>query len=400
MRRTSARNLNNNIAWETVNNCVVTESGRLNAVFTAAQVNAIRTGKSVIAVLRGLWDGGACGDNVNWYLDRDGHLAIYGSGAMQDYSDGNAPWTPSAVKTVTIGSGVTAIGDNAFASCTNLTEATIAATVTSIGDEAFYRCLRLTDTNIEIDSQLASIGNRAFYLCARLGSASIFKTITHIGNGAFAGCANLASITVDGENPNYSSVSGVLFNKDQTTLLTYPGGRSATSYSVPDTVTQIAGDAFSYSSHLTDVTIPNGVSTINSRTFAVCTKLKSITIPQSVTAIQSYAFQVCSVLNDIYYGGSLAQWKNVAVSSGSDLTQVTIHCTEINANLSLPAGTTSIESEAFAGIPDGLVVHIPASVTQIASDAFSGVTGLTIYGTPGTAAETFAKNHGYTFATK
>ena len=45
-------------------------------------------------------------------------------------------------------------------------------------------------------------------------------------------------------------------------------------------------------------------------------------------------------------------------------------------------------------------MHIPASVTQIASDAFSGVTGLTIYGTPGTAAETFAKNHGYTFATK
>lgn len=69
----------------------------------------------------------------------------------------------------------------------------------------------------------------------------------------------------------------------------------------------------------------------------------------------------------------------------------------IVAEMSLPAGLTTIESEAFAGGSFNSV-YIPESVTSIASDAFSDRTGLKVYGEYGTAAETFAHDHGFPFA--
>jgi hypothetical protein len=45
------------------------------------------------------------------------------------------------------------------------------------------------------------------------------------------GCSSLISITVDASNPNYSSVAGVLFDKNGSTLIKYPGAKVGTSYS-------------------------------------------------------------------------------------------------------------------------------------------------------------------------
>lgn len=63
----------------------------------------------------------------------------------------------------------------------------------------------------------------------------------------------------------------------------------------------------------------------------------------------------------------------------------------------LPASLTSIEDEAFSGIAATAVV-IPGSVTSITGNPFAGIGTLTIYGYPGSAAETFASRYpGYTF---
>ncbi len=68
----------------------------------------------------------------------------------------------------------------------------------------------------------------------------------------------------------------------------------------------------------------------------------------------------------------------------------------VDADLILPNDLTRIESEAFAG-GTFQSIYIPPNVTNIADDAFAGMNGLTIYGFPRTAAQSFAEAQGYTF---
>ena len=81
---------------------------------------------------------GADGGNLTWSLDTDtGVLTISGTGDMADYSeDDAAPWSEDykdCIQSVTIGSGVTSIGDYAFSYHFMLTSATIGEDVTHIG---------------------------------------------------------------------------------------------------------------------------------------------------------------------------------------------------------------------------------------------------------------------------
>jgi hypothetical protein len=87
---------------------------------------------------------------------------------------------------------------------------------------------------------VTSIGGNAFSSCTSLTSVTIPNSVTSIGSGAFSGCTSLSAITVEALNSFYSSVDGVLFNKSQTTLIQYPGGKAG-SYTIPNSVTSIAG---------------------------------------------------------------------------------------------------------------------------------------------------------------
>ena len=65
--------------------------------------------------------------------------------------------------------------------------------------------------------------------------------MTSIADGAFAFCAGLSAISVNAGNAAYRSLSGVLFDQGQTTLVAYPAGNAATSYAIPAGVTSIGG---------------------------------------------------------------------------------------------------------------------------------------------------------------
>jgi hypothetical protein len=95
----------------------------------------------------------------------------------------------------------------------------------------------------------------------------------------------LTTISVDESNQNYSSSDGVLFNKDKTTLMQFPGGKTG-SYTIPNSVTTIGERAFSGCSGLTSVTIPESVITIGDGAFYNCTGLTTVTnqrtTPQSI----------------------------------------------------------------------------------------------------------------------
>ena len=92
---------------------------------------------------------------------------------------------------------------------------------------------------------------------------------------SFYTCTELKEFIVSEQNQNFSSIDGVLFNKDKTALILFPVGKSG-AYNVPNSVTSIKGIAFLGCIGLTSVTIPNSVTSIGSSAFLGCTGLTEI----------------------------------------------------------------------------------------------------------------------------
>jgi len=135
---------------------------------------------------------------------------------------------------------------------------------------------------------VTSIGHRAFDGCNSLTSVTIPNSVTNIGVAAFEDCTSLTAITVDALNSFYSSVDGVLFNKSQTTLIQYPGGKAG-SYTIANSVTSI-GSAFYSCTSLTSVTIGNSVTNIGSGAFEGCTNLTGVYFKGNAPSVGSVPF--------------------------------------------------------------------------------------------------------------
>src|SRR5262249_2232298 len=128
---------------------------------------------------------------------------------------------------------VTSIGDNAFADCTRLTAITIPDGVTNIGRRAFCYCENLASITIPSD-RVTNISDDAFHGCTGLTNVTLGSGVASLGS-RFSGCHRLTTITVDALNPAFSSVDGVLFNKNQTIIIRCPEGKAG-SYTLPESV--------------------------------------------------------------------------------------------------------------------------------------------------------------------
>ena len=269
-------------------------------------------------------------------------------------SIGDAAFYNTGLISFTIPASVTSIGDEAFGACTALTSVTFIenSQLTSIGDAAFYNTGLISFT---IPASVTSIGDGAFERCTSLTTITIPASVTSIGNGAFRDCSHLEAINVDGSNLYYSSDGGVLFNKNKTTIITYPKSKSGTSYDIPASVTTISDYAFEDCVTLTSITIPTGVTTIGKNTFAGCSELTAIIIPFGVTTIGGSAFWQCSHLTSVTIPASVTTIYNYAFSDCSRLTTVTIG-----------SGVTSIGQDAFWGctsVTDVYCYADPANLT-------------------------------------
>ena len=207
-------------------------------------------------------------------------------------------WGCTGMTSLTIPSSVTSIGEFAFESCTSLKSVTIEGSgLTTIGRSAFSNCNVLTE--IILPTSLESIGDDAFASCYELSAITIPGLVTSIGKRAFLFCSALQSINVYANNPAYSSLSGVLFNKDQTTLVCYPIGKTVTTYTVPNTVREIGVYAFESAKKLKTITLSDSISVINEGAFYNCSSLTKVTIPAAVDTIRDRAFYWCEALTSI-----------------------------------------------------------------------------------------------------
>jgi len=172
-----------------------------------------------------------------------------------------------------------------------------------------------------------------------LTSVTIPSSVTSIGGYPFYGCSSLTSIVVDASNPAYSSLDGVLYNKDMTVLINYPGGKYG-EFTIPGSVTIIGDSAFVFCYGLTSVTIPNSVTSIVGGAFYGCPGLTSVTIPDSVTSIGYEAFNSCTGLTCAYfYGNAPSMEHDIFSGCASDFT------------VCYTAGSTGFTTPTWYGYP-------------------------------------------------
>lgn len=187
---------------------------------------------------------------------------------------GNSAFSKSSIISINVPASVITIGDGIFAFTESLTSVTGMEGLTYIGENMFEGS---SINTINIPSNIKEIRKNAFLDCTQLTSITGMEGVETIARGAISGttfsvfevsssvreispyvCMNcsLVEFNVHEDNPYFSSVNGVLYNKNKTTLYSYPSGKSETSYSVEETTVTIAIYAFGDNKNLTSITFP------------------------------------------------------------------------------------------------------------------------------------------------
>jgi len=281
---------------------------------------------------------------------------------------------------------VTSIGDYAFYGCSGLTEINMPSNLTHIGVLAFVGCDNIVTATIPttaisslLKSKLQSvvinggdqIVNGAFADCTNLVSVDIPSSVTFIGSTAFSGCAKLGSIRIDANNANYTSVDGILYNKQKTEIILIPKA--------------IVGA----------VAIPNGVRTISSNAFSDCTGLTSVEIPSSVTTVGEDAFSGCDNLTSVNIT-DISSWCGVAFANAQANPLAVAHNLYIDnqliTSLVIPDELTSIGDYAFYGCSGVTSISIPNNIASIGTEAFKGCDNVTSATLPTSALSSITKS--------
>ena len=317
----------------------------------------------------------------NWDTDGDGEISLEEAAAVTDFG---YVFDRSIIKTfdeakyftgitsfgltsvggfgcksltsITLPSSVVSIKDGAFFACFALSSIEIPASVKEIGKNAFQACFSLQE--LILNEGLERINNEAFYKCSSLNSVSFPSTVSSIGDNMWFECSNLNNFYVDGNNPNYRAVDGVLFSKDEKTLIYFPTGREGT-YQIPTGTETINSYGFNFSK-LDKIVFPESVTTIGDYALGQMINLKEFTIPSTVTNLGIGVFEFCSNLKSVVLPDNLSE---IPVEMFAQCWSLKI--------VDLPNNLTSIRAYAFFNCDKLIEISIPGSVISIGDYAFA-----------------------------
>lgn len=225
----------------------------------------------------------------------------------------------------TVPHGVTAIGDTAFDS-PHLTSITIPNSVTNIQWHAFKSCTALI--NITIGSGVTTIGDDdsswiPFSGCSKLTTITVdaLNPVFSSVEGVLINKRHAALIKCpEGKTGSYTVPAGIAKIENHA----FSGSGLLTSVIMPDSITNIENEAFAGCSELVSVTLGSGVKNIGDSSFSSCTKLTSITIPNSVTKIGDGAFYACGSLTNVVIGKNVTNIGKAAFASCSSSLAITV----------------------------------------------------------------------------
>ena len=204
--------------------------------------------------------------------------------------------------------------------------------VTAISVGAFYLS---AITSIEIPDTVTSIGEMAFLGCTSLKSVKLSTGVAKIDKNAFGSCSALQEVQVAKDNPNFSSLDGVLYSKAQDTLVIYPAAKTDAAYTIPGGVTSVAMYAFSENPYLETLTIPNSLIKVGDSAFFNCKNLRSVS-----------------------YNGTEEEWNQIAIGLLNEkLTGANIQYQEriigdVNADGALTISDVVLLQKWLLAVPD------------------------------------------------
>lgn len=242
---------------------------------------------------------------------------------------------PYGVSSVMLPSSVTEFEDDVFDSCKNLA------------------AIQVEEGNLAYSSKDGLLFNKAgttlIAVPYEVTSVTLSAAVKEVSGDAFVGREKITAIQVEKENSTYSSMGGLLFNKNRSELIAVPEG--VTTVTLPKGVKEIRYNQFADCNALTSVTLSKGVKTIDDHAFINCRNLTSIVIPEGVSEIGARAFWNCQSLTSVVIPASVRTIKNSSFLGCKSLTSVTILAPKVTFGKKVFKGCSNVNT---VQLPNGV----------------------------------------------
>ena len=249
---------------------------------------------------------------------------------------------------VVISSGVRSIGESAFTG-SKIRTVTIPATVNNIAVRAFENSKYLTDIYFDLnEGDELMVGKNAFSGCTALKSLNIPARYATFDPTVLGDSTSIENIHVAEDHETYSSVNGLLCNKDGNELIYCPAGRRGA------------------------LRIPSGIRTIGKSAFANCNNITSVIIPSFVTRIENNAFEGCSKLTSVTFAGGTALGSSLSLGNNVFANCVSLSKVTFENNSNVAA----LGDGAFSGCSKLTSVKLPATLQNVSAKLFDGCANL------------------------